>query len=89
MLIANRKYLMQLIRAIDGNRADPFISTPAAFQEQLIQDFNSEECDKFYVLVLADLSENIKPQEHVSKFPLFTMTSWTNLTFNDEVQENA
>lgn len=89
MLIANRKYLMQIIRAADGNRGDPFVITPAQLQEQLIQNYDSNVDEKFYVLVLADPSEDLKPQELVSKFPLFTLQSWTNLTFANEENANG
>lgn len=85
MLIANRKYLFQFIQAETGNRDDPFIMTPAELQENLIQ-FSPEHNEKYYVLVLADTTLDIKPQEFVSKFPLFTLQSWTNLTFN--IEEN-
>lgn len=89
MLIGSRKYLFQIIRAADGVRAEPFIMTPAELQENIIRDYNSENDNKFYVLVLADINENIKPQEFVSKFPLFTLESWANLTFNTEEPKNG
>jgi len=84
MLIADRKYLFQVIRAEDGNRAEPFISTPAELQELIIKNYNSETDSKFYVLVLADTTLEIKAQDFVSRFPLYTIESWTNLTFNAE-----
>jgi len=84
MLIANKNYLFQLVRASDGNRAEPFIATPAELQESLVKDYNSDTSKQFYVLVLADLALDLKPQEFVSKFPLYTLESWTNLTFNQE-----
>jgi len=84
MLIADRKYLFQVIRAEDGNRAEPFISTPADLQELIIKNYNSETDSKFYVLVLADTTLEIKAQDFVSRFPLYTIESWTNLTFNAE-----
>lgn len=84
MLIANRKYLFQFIRAADGNRCEPFIMTASELQESIVKQFDSERDKKHYVLVLADISEDIKPQEMVSKFPLFTCESWANLTFNVE-----
>lgn len=84
MLISNRKYLFQIIRAADGNRAEPFIASPAELQENIIKNFDSERDSKFYVLVLADTTLELKPQEMVSKFPLFTMESWANLVFNEE-----
>lgn len=89
MLIANRRYLFQIIRAVDGNRAEPFICTPAELQETIIKNFNSERDSKLYVLVLADTTLELKPQEMVSKFPLFTMESWTNLTFKEEALQDA
>lgn len=84
MLLANKNYLFQLVRAADGNRAEPFIATPAELQESLIKDYNSDTSNQFYVLVLADLALDLKPQEFVSKFPMYTLESWTNLTFNQE-----
>lgn len=87
MLIADRKYLFQIIRALDGNRADPFVTTPAQLQENIVANFNSERDSKHYVLVLADTTLELKPQEMVSKFPLFTMESWTNLTFRAEAPQ--
>lgn len=90
MLISNRRYLFQIIRAADGNRAEPFICTPAELQENIVKNFDSERDSKFYVLVLADTTLEIKTQDMVSKFPLFTMESWTNLTFaNEEIPQNA
>lgn len=89
MLIADRKYLFQIIRSSDGNRNEPFISTPADLQESIVKNYNSENDGKFYVLVLADLTTDIKPQDLVSKFPLFTLESWANLTFNSEVSQDA
>lgn len=86
MLIATRKYLFQVIRADDGNRAEPFISTPAELQELCVKNYNSETDGKFYVLVLADTTLEIKAQDFVSRFPLYTIESWTNLTFNAEAE---
>lgn len=89
MLIANRKYLMQVIRAEDGNRGEPFITTPAQFQELVVKNFDSERDSKYYVLLLADTTLDIKPQEFVCRFPLYTLESWTNLTFNNEEPDNG
>lgn len=83
MLIGTRKYLVQFIKASDGTRDEPFIITPSELQEQIIKLDESIRKD-FYVLLLADTTLDIKPQEFVSKFPLFTLQSWTNLTFNNE-----
>jgi len=85
MLIADRKYLFQIIRADDGNRAEPFISTPADLQELVVKNFDSDRDSKYYVLVLADITMEIKAQDFVSRFPLYTLESWCNLVFNDEV----
>lgn len=89
MLIANRKYLFQTVRAADGNRSTPFVCTPAELQETIIKNFDSERDSKMYVLVLADTTLELKPQEMVSKFPLFTMESWANLTFRPEEATNV
>lgn len=88
MLIGNRKYLMQFIRAEDGCRDAPFLMTPAELQEQVIAIPEAER-SKYYVLLLADTTLDIKPQEFVSRFPLYTLQSWQHLTFNEEALQNG
>lgn len=88
MLIADRKYLFQIVRAQDGNRAAPFISSPAELQELCIKNYNAETDGGYYVLVLADTTLEIKAQDFVSRFPLYTIESWTNLNFNTSEADN-
>lgn len=90
MLIENRKYIFQIVSALDGTRAEPFILTPNELQELLVKEYDSEKSSKFYVLVLADVTQNIKPQDFVSRFPLYTLESWSNLSFKsaDELEHN-
>lgn len=78
MLLADRKYLWQLIEAATGRRCEPFIATPMEFKNILAGDALDDN-DAHYVLCLADLSLEIKPQDFVSRFPIYRASTFLEM----------
>lgn len=78
MLSADRKYIVQLVDASNGTRSEPIISDPVSLKNYFA-DFTPEELDSSYILFLADISQDINPQECVNRFPLYRLSSYMNL----------
>jgi len=80
MLSKSRKYLVQLVRAADGVRSEPFIITIDGFIE-MSTDMTDEEKEGSYVLVLADIGVEMPVQDFVSRFPLYRISTFVSLDF--------
>lgn len=78
MLDKSRRYVWQIVSANDGTRSDPVVCGPLEFKSALV-DMTEEEMDSSYVLLLADTTEGIAPQEFVSRFPLYRVSTFVNL----------
>ena len=81
MLSNDRKYLWQMIEAATGRRSEPFIATPTDFRETLLKP-EFDNLDAHYVLCLADIGLEIKPQEFVSRFPIYRASTFLTLDLN-------
>lgn len=78
MLSNDRRYLFQMISASDGRRSEPFICDLEKLRETFC-DLTQEEKDGMYLLVLADVGLEIKPQEFVSRFPIYRISTFEKL----------
>lgn len=79
MLSQDRKYLWQIIQASTGRRSDAFIATVQDLRDSLLSPSNEQNLDEHYVLCLADVSLEIKPQDFVSRFPIYRASTFITL----------
>lgn len=78
MLSPDRRYLFQMITAADGRRSEPFICDLEKLRETFC-DLTQEEKDSIYLLVLADVGLEIQPQQFVSRFPIYRISTFEKL----------
>ena len=78
MLSPDRKYLWQFISAGDGTRSEPFIATVDGVRKASV-DITDSERETIYVLCLADIALEIKPQDFVSRFPIYRLSTFLTL----------
>lgn len=79
MMSRNRRYLFQVVTAANGARSEPFVADPIELKDRLASTLTEEEQNSMYVLVLADVGLEIKPQDFVSRIPLYRVSTWIEL----------
>lgn len=87
MAILDQKYVMQMVRAEDGARCDPFVSTMPALKDVFMPD---DSADRFYLLVLMAVPDDDSDDTHLltaaSRFPMMKFSSFVRYV---EGLENA
>lgn len=72
------KYVVRLIRALDGTRSPAVVCTLSDFAERIQRAFGDDELDAFYVDVIADPGSNVDAtlDDFFLGVPVFTARSF-------------